>query len=75
MSYRFYDPIIRLAKEQTSRTVKDYFALIQSVHVERIEDEKSLSRLILDKFDLGKNIRDKVPKPPVFKYPVIEAEN
>ena len=71
MSYRFYDPIIRLAQEQTSRTVKDYFALIQSVHIDRIEDEKSLIRLILDKFDLGKNIGDKVPKPPVFKHPAI----
>ena len=75
MSYRFYDPIIQLAQNQTSRTVKDYFALIQSLHIQRIEDEKSLGQLILDKFSLGKNIRDKIPKPPVFRYPVIEHEN
>ena len=52
MSYRFYDPIIQLAQNQTSRTVKDYFALIQSLHVQRIEDEKASGTINVDQTEI-----------------------
>ena len=45
------------------------------MNIQRIKDDKSLMRKILEKFEMTKYVRDDIPKTPVYKYSIAQNEN
>lgn len=69
MSYRFYDPIIRMAQETMCKNLKEHFRMKHILNLQRIDDDKSLGRKLFEKISSLDFININDNNSSIFKYP------
>ena len=72
LSFRFYDPILVIAKDLVPKESLDYYGLKYNLNMLRIENDNNINEKILEFLTCGHSKKKvDVPLLPVFKYPIV----
>lgn len=72
LSFKFYDPVLKIIQEQINLETKDFFTLKNKLNLQRFQDDDNLKRKIKEMIGLDQsNLDEPPPKPPIFKYSMI----
>lgn len=72
LSYRFYDPIMKLIQEDLSKDMREFFSLQRKYTVERLIEE-DMQRRILEEMGVSSPL-DKRKENNVFKYSIVNKD-
>ena len=75
MSFRFYDPILRIAKDLIAVETLDYFGLKYTQNMIRIENDNNINEKMMEILTCGKSAKKlDGPIAPVYKYPIVTRD-